>query len=125
RPIPAPPAEPQRARLPLGAAVIPLALGVGLYFMTHIPTMLFFSLLSPVMAVTTWMEDRRSGRKGFESRAREYRTRLAELQEELEAERGDELAARRDAAPSAPELIARAHRHDPRLWERRPGDADF
>ena len=125
RPFPAPPPEPQRARLPLGASLIPLALGVGLFLLTHLPTMLFFSLLSPVMAVTTYAEDRRSGRKGFQTHSRNYRRSLASLRDELEAERASELDARRAAAPSAPELIARARRHDPSLWERRPGDEDF
>ncbi|NUR77509.1 MAG: cell division protein FtsK, partial [Thermoleophilia bacterium] len=111
--------------LPLGASLIPLALGVGLYLLTHLPTMLFFSLLSPVMAVTTYAEDRRSGRKGFQTHARAYRRSLAALRDELEAERASELALRRGAAPSAAELIARAHRQDPALWERRPGDDDF
>src|SRR4051794_10108786 len=32
----APPAEPQRARLPLAASLIPLALGVGLYLLTNL-----------------------------------------------------------------------------------------
>jgi S-DNA-T family DNA segregation ATPase FtsK/SpoIIIE len=125
RRIPAPPNDPQRARLPLGASLIPLVLGVGLYFVTHIPTMLFFSLLSPVMAVSTWIEDRRSGRKGFEQHSREYRERLVELQGELEDERAGEIEARRAESPSAAELVLRARRHDPRLWERRPGDGDF
>ena len=125
RPFPAPPAEPQRARLPLGASLIPLALGVGLFLLTHLPTMLFFSLLSPVMAVTTYAEDRRSGRKGFQTHSRDYRRSLVSLRDELDAERASEVDARRAAAPSAPELIARARRHDPSLWERRPGDEDF
>jgi S-DNA-T family DNA segregation ATPase FtsK/SpoIIIE len=125
RPFPAPTADPQRARLPLGAALIPLALGVGLFLVTHLPTMLFFSLMSPVMAATTYVEDRRSGRKGFKTHSREYRLSLADLREELETERTSELAARRAVSPAAPELIARARRHDPALWERRPGDDDF
>ncbi len=66
RPFPAPPGDPQRSRLPLGASLIPLALGIVLYAVTKLPTMLLFSLLSPVMALSTYIEDRRSGRKGFE-----------------------------------------------------------
>src|SRR5439155_20042587 len=91
RPFPAPPERPQRARLPLAASLVPLALGVGLWLLTHLVTMMFFALLSPVMAVTTYLEDRRSGRRGFDRHAREYRTKLARLREELEEERRDEL----------------------------------
>src|SRR5262249_43573763 len=71
-------------------------------------------------AVTTYAEDRRSGRKGFQTRAREYRQGLVALKQELEDERRAELAARREAAPAAPDLIARAPRHDPPPWERPP-----
>ena len=125
RPFPPPPDAAQRARLPLGASLIPLALGLGLYLATRIPTMLFFAALSPLMALSTFLEDRRSGRKGFEAGRREYRQRLAALRDELEEERGRELAARRAAAPDAVQLVRRATRLEPALWERRPGDADF
>jgi DNA segregation ATPase FtsK/SpoIIIE, S-DNA-T family len=125
RPFPAPPEPPQRGRLPLGAALIPLALGLGLYLFTRIPTMLFFATLSPVMAVTTYVEDRRGGRKGFERKSREYRERLATLKDELEAERADETEQRRASAPDAATLIARVRTVEPSLWERRPGDPDF
>ena len=125
RPFPAPPDEPQRARLPLAASLVPLALGVGLYLLTGYVAMLFFSLLSPVLAVGTYVEDRRGGRKGFQEKGREYRRSLASLRDELEAERAAELAARRAAAPSAPLLLERARRRDPAVWERRPGDDDF
>jgi DNA segregation ATPase FtsK/SpoIIIE, S-DNA-T family len=125
RPFPPPPEPAQRARLPLGASLIPLALGLGLYLATHIPTMLFFAALSPLMAVSTYMEDRRSGRKGFQEKRREYRAKLNGLRGELDAERTRELAARRAAFPSAPELLRRARRLEPSLWERRREDSDF
>ena len=125
RPFPAPPADPQRARLPFGASLLPLGLGVGLYLVTGIPTMLLFAALSPMMAVSTYIEDRRSGRKGFERRSREYHALLAEARDELEAERGAELRRRHEASPSAVELLRRARTLDSQLWERRPGDPDF
>src|SRR6266508_55883 len=75
--------------------------GLGLYLATRIPTMLFFAALSPLMALSTFLEDRRSGRKGFEAGRREYRQRLAALRVELAEERGRVLGARRAAAPDA------------------------
>jgi DNA segregation ATPase FtsK/SpoIIIE, S-DNA-T family len=125
RPFPPPPESAQRSRLPLGASLIPLALGLGLYIATRIPTMLFFAALSPLMALSTYLEDRRSGRKGFEQRRREYRERLAARGEELEDERTRELAARRVAAPDAAQLLRRATHLEPTLWERRGEDPDF
>ncbi len=125
RPFPAPPGDPQRSRLPLGASLIPLALGIVLYAVTKLPTMLLFSLLSPVMALSTYIEDRRSGRKGFERHSLEYHHRLGALRDELSAERRDEAGRRRSAAPSAPDLLRRVRRFEPALWERRPDDEDF
>jgi S-DNA-T family DNA segregation ATPase FtsK/SpoIIIE len=125
RPFPPPPEAAQRARLPLGASLIPLALGLGLYLATRIPTMLFFAALSPLMAVSTFVEDRRSGRKGFEQRRREYRQKLAALHDELDHERTRELAARRIANPDAAQILRRAAHLEPTLWERRAGDDDF
>ena len=96
-----------------------------LYAITKLPTMLLFSLLSPVMALSTYIEDRRSGRKGFERHSLEYHRRLGALRDELAAERRDEADRRRAAAPSAPELLRRVRRFEPALWERRPDDDDF
>jgi DNA segregation ATPase FtsK/SpoIIIE, S-DNA-T family len=125
RPFPPPPDTAQRARLPLGASLIPLALGLGLYIATRIPTMLFFAALSPLMALSTFLEDRRGGRKGFDERRREYRKQLAALRDELEEERARELAARRTSTGDAAQLLRRAARLEPALWERRAGDSDF
>ncbi len=125
RPFDAPPDEPQRPRLPIFLALIPLALGIGLWLILNQPGMLFFAVLTPMMAVSSYVEDRRSGRRGFAKRKRDYRRKLAALRDELEQERRRELRARRDASPAAPELLRRARNRDPALWERRRGDPDF
>jgi DNA segregation ATPase FtsK/SpoIIIE, S-DNA-T family len=124
-PVPAPPNEPHRGRIPFGASLIPLALGIGLYLLTKIPTMLFFSLLSPVMAISTYIEDRRSGRRSFAKDREHYHERLSRLRDELERERERELRTRRETSPAAPELLRRARTHAAALWERRPADPDF
>jgi DNA segregation ATPase FtsK/SpoIIIE, S-DNA-T family len=125
RPFEAPPDEPQRLRMPIFLALIPLGLGVGGWLLLHQPGFLFFAVLTPVMAISSYVEDRRSGRRGFAKRRREFRRKLAALRDELEQERRRELHARRDASPPAPELLRRALGRDPALWERRPGDPDF
>jgi DNA segregation ATPase FtsK/SpoIIIE, S-DNA-T family len=125
RPFPPPPGDPHRSRLPMAAALIPLVLGVALYLITGFPTMLLFAALSPVLAVGTYIEDRRSGRRGFAESSRSYRQKLVALRDELEQERARELRRRRAASPSAPELMRRARRREAGLWERRADDADF
>ncbi|HEV8686732.1 MAG TPA: FtsK/SpoIIIE domain-containing protein [Gaiellaceae bacterium] len=125
RPFPAPPAEPYRSRLPLAASLVPLVLGVALYAITGYPTMLLFAALSPVMALASFVEERRTGRSGYSRGTREYRRRLAALREELEQERAREVRRRRAVAPSAAELLRRVQNREPGLWERRADDADF
>jgi S-DNA-T family DNA segregation ATPase FtsK/SpoIIIE len=124
-PLPAPPSDPHRARIPFGASLVPLALGIGLYLLTRFPMMLMFAALSPVMAVSTYIEDRRSGRRAFAKNSQEFRERLGRLRDELERERERELRTRRESAPAAPELLRRARAHGAALWERRPTDPDF
>ncbi len=125
RPFAAPPAEPYRSRLPLAASLVPLLLGVALYAITGYPTMLLFAALSPVLAVSSFVEERRSGRSGYSRGVREYRQSLALLRDELDQERTREVRRRRALAPSAAELLRRVQNREPGLWERRADDADF
>jgi S-DNA-T family DNA segregation ATPase FtsK/SpoIIIE len=100
-------------------------LGVALYALTGYPTMLLFAALSPVMALATFVEERRTGRRGYTRGTRDYRQRLVSLRDELEQERARDVRRRRANAPSAAELLRRAQNREPGLWERRAGDADF
>ena len=71
------------------------------------------------MAVSTYIEDRRSGRRAFARNAQEFRARLGRLREELERERRARAADARESSPAADELRRRARTARP-LWERRP-----
>ena len=121
----APPAEAQRARLPLAASLAPVLMGGVLFLVTRNATMLVFIALMPLMAVGSFVEDRRGGKRNYRRKAREFRERLIGLQAELAAARKAEAASRRAAAPSAPDLLRRANALLPNLWERRPADSDF
>jgi DNA segregation ATPase FtsK/SpoIIIE, S-DNA-T family len=123
--VPAAPEESQRPRLPLAASLVPLGGGLALWAMTRNPISLVFAALTPVMAVWTFLEDRRRGRKSFRRKTGKYEERLQALERELEQRRADEIVFRREAAPDPAELLARARRALPRLWERRPADEDF
>jgi S-DNA-T family DNA segregation ATPase FtsK/SpoIIIE len=123
--VPAPPAAPERAPLPLLAIVAPLLLGVAMWRWTGSTTFLLFTLLSPVMVVGSVVSDRRTGRR----RSRREMTRWREQREMAEravgaAVRADEQA-RRTACPDAAEALLTALRPLPRLWERRRDDPDL
>jgi S-DNA-T family DNA segregation ATPase FtsK/SpoIIIE len=121
----APPQRPGGPRLPLAASMAPLVLGIAMFVITKQPTMLLFSLLSPVMAVSTFMSDRRGGRKQYADQLARFRDRAERLREELEEMRRNEIAIRRLHAPDPATLAARAVGHLEDLWERRPDHDDF
>jgi S-DNA-T family DNA segregation ATPase FtsK/SpoIIIE len=119
------PGEVTRARLQVGAAVLPVLLGVSSALLLRQPAMLLSMLLSPLTLIWSYVSDRRSGARTFRRSMARYTERLAILAEELERASSAETVVRRSAAPDAAELIARAVEMRPELWERRPSDADF
>ena len=120
-----PPERPTGARLPMAAALGPLALGVAGVAIMHEPTMLLFAALSPVMAFSTYISDRRGGRKTYASRLAAFRAQAAGVEQQLAAARAREIDMRRALAPDPAALAVRATRHLPELWDRRRQDADF
>jgi S-DNA-T family DNA segregation ATPase FtsK/SpoIIIE len=120
-----PPARGGGPRLPLAASAGPLVLGVAMFAITKQPTMLLFSLLSPVMAVSTFVSDRRGGRKAYASQLAAFHAAAGRVTDEVPRMRAAEVTARRAEAPDPAAIAARAVRHLPELWERRRDDEDF
>ena len=123
--FPAPPAKPNAPRMPLTASLIPLFAGIAMFLLLDSLAFLLFSALSPIMALSTYVSDRRGGRHRYARDLAAFNTRLDSLNEELEHLRSAELDALRAASPDPAELSARAEEHLTELWERRPDDADF
>jgi DNA segregation ATPase FtsK/SpoIIIE, S-DNA-T family len=121
----APPREAEGLRIPIGASFVPLLLGIALWLVTDQVIMLMFATLSPLMAIWTYVEDRRGGRRRFAKLSDRYRERVAALGAELEQAQLEEIVARRRAAPDPGEVTRRVLAGEPSLWERRPSDADF
>lgn len=123
--LPAPPSHGRRARLPLAASLLPLAAGVLLFVLLDSPVMLAIAGLSPLMAIGSYVGDRRSGKKSFAKEAAEFRRRLEEATAALDRSLQEERVQRRAESPDAAALIARARELAPSIWERRRGDRDF
>jgi S-DNA-T family DNA segregation ATPase FtsK/SpoIIIE len=123
--LPAPPAESQPVRVPLGAAFIPLGLAAAMWAITGSPLMLMVGLLTPAMAMYNAWESRRRGRTERGDAVAAFRAQLDEVVADLAAARAAEAADRQAGAPGAEVLRARAERLEPSLWERRPDDPDF
>ena len=122
---PAVPGEGDSPRLPLGAALVPLAIGGSMAAITGNPALLSFALLTPAMALFSHVEGRRSGSRRHEGEVVDFRRDVAELGEQLRAARLTETEERRAASPDVATLRRWATTLDPRLWERRPRDPDF
>ncbi len=122
--MPNPPAAPTKRRFPVGAAVLPLAMGGAMaYFFS--PIFAIFMLLSPLMLAWTFFDDRRSGRKTFAADSAAYRTALAAKRLEA-ADMADQLAAwNRRRTPSLDQVARWVRMGAPELWARRPRHDDF
>jgi S-DNA-T family DNA segregation ATPase FtsK/SpoIIIE len=125
RVLAAPPGKGRKARLPLAASLVPVGAGLLLFILLKSPIMLAIAGLSPIMAISTYMSDRRSGHKSYARGSADFRTQLAATVAELDLALDAEGRQRRAESPDASSLIDRARVLSPSLWERRPTDPDF
>ncbi len=122
---PSAPAEPTKASLPLATALVPLALGAVMFAVTHQALMLLFLLMSPVLAVTTFVTGRRSGRAAHRQAVAGHAAALAAAEAEMAAALDAERAARNLEHPDPARVLATVSGPRRRLWERRRGDEDL
>ncbi len=94
-----PPAKPRKSRLPLAASMVPLFAGVLLFVLLKSPAMLALAGMSPLMAISTFVSDRRGGRKSFSRETSEFRARVTQAHDELVAAIDRETIARRIESP--------------------------
>ena len=123
--LPQPPEEAGKVRLPLVASLIPLLMGVGLYAVTGQKASLAFAAMSPVMAIASFLESRKSGKAGQKAALTTFHTRLQEVTDLAEAAHAAVGARRRSACPPAARLVETVLAQSPGLWERTPHDPDF
>jgi S-DNA-T family DNA segregation ATPase FtsK/SpoIIIE len=125
RDLGAPPSRGRKTRLPLAASLLPVGAGVLLFVLLKSPVMLAIAGLSPLMAISSFVSDRRGGKKSYARGSAEFRAALKTAAGELDGALEAEAAQRRRESPDASSLIARTRELAPSLWERRPGDSDF
>ena len=121
----APPDEAGKARFPMLASLLPLVAGIAMAVLLKNPLYLIFTALSPMMAVGSYVSERRSGRGRYEERAQRFRQELAVADAALSAAYVAEGEYRFDAAPRLDRLLVRAVGTRAQLWERRRSDEDF
>jgi DNA segregation ATPase FtsK/SpoIIIE, S-DNA-T family len=122
--LPAVPDPAPSRRLAWVAVALPAVGGAALASVLDAPHFLFLALLSPVVAVGTWLSDRWSGRRSARRARAVHAAELAEVEERLTAAvRADERAAEA-ASPDLAALAVAARRRSTDLWQRRREDAD-
>lgn len=114
--FPAPPSPPPRRRLAWVAVALPAVGGVLMAWLLDAPTFLFFALLSPVVALGTWLSERwsgrRSGRRDTATHARELAAAEARVSSAVRAHG----RAAEAAAPDLAALVSAARRRSQLLW---------
>ena len=130
--LPAPPGDPQKHRFSITPAIVPLVLVLGMYlYYEQQPNQEFpliflaFMLMSPVMVIGSYFENKRWSRRDHEEQVAEHSERVARTIVELDTAREEEITSRHHEAPSADETIEFARRLEARLWERHSDEQEF
>ena len=111
-------------RLAWVAVALPALAGVGMAWLMHTPTFLFFALLSPVVAVGSWLSDRWSGRRSGRRDRAAYAVDLVAAENHLAAAVRAYARAAEQACPDLATLTTAARLRSDRLWSRRLTDGD-
>ena len=122
--VPAPPGEKPPRRIPLIASLAPLLMAPAFVLMGGGLGFLGIALLSPLMLLASWWEDRIHGGRDHADETERFRLAVATTADALRRHVEWECGARWRRSPDPAELLARTA-PTTRLWERRTGDADF
>jgi len=120
-PLPDPPA---RGRLPWVAMLAPLPAGAILAVLFS-PSMLVFTLMTPLLMLASAVSDRFTGRRSYAARLAEHAAAAGRVETAAAAAVGEEQRRRRWALPDSAELLTAAATPSTRLWERRRSDPDM
>ncbi len=129
--VPPPPPPPELPRIPdrrvpfrWAAAVVPLAAGLALAVVFG-PMMAAFSLVGVLMAVGSWLEERRALSRERRA-ARDAIRKAGVLYERAKAVRRKQLGVVMESRLPGPDRVAALASSGAReLWQRRPSHADF
>jgi DNA segregation ATPase FtsK/SpoIIIE, S-DNA-T family len=122
--LPRAPAAPTRRTIPVITIVFPMIFGVIMGILLS-PLYLLLGLASPLMAIGSVFEDRRTGRKSAIDEQARWRTTCASMMTSANAAHLQWQEIRRRRHPSAEELSARCIVLSESVWETRPWQNDF
>ena len=116
--FPEEPTAPASHRLPIVAAVLPLAFSGVVAAVLNSPTMLLFGLMGPLLLLASWWSDRRNGRRTTRAEHRRYAAAWATAQAHLESALATERERRHGADPDPGWLGGLARGPLTGLWDR-------
>ncbi|MHB8959304.1 MAG: FHA domain-containing protein, partial [Candidatus Limnocylindrales bacterium] len=120
------PTEPAKGRIPLATSIVPLVLaGVMLVAMPGSQMYLLFALMSPAIAVASYLEERSRGGSAFRAQSEKFRATVDAAVERVTTLRRDEARRLLEDMPDCDALSALVRRESPGLWARRIDDDDF
>ena len=120
------PPEPARAqRIPFLPALAPLVMGGVMFLITHSKYSVIFMMLSPVMLLGNYFENRRVTKRAYKQDVEMFEQSLAALVAKLRVLQDEERAVRRQEHPSASEVVEAVRDLSPLMWTRRPEHASF
>ena len=100
------------------------AIVVGLVMSIVNPALLAFGLMAGAIGVVSVGASIGGDQSRRRHRLKEYREKVASLDDELAAEQRRQIASARSLSPEVPELSSWVAKGSARLWERRPHDPD-
>jgi DNA segregation ATPase FtsK/SpoIIIE, S-DNA-T family len=125
---PRPPDPPEPESFNWAPAMVPLLIVVVLVVTTglkNLATVGTFALMSPLMLVGSWWQQRSNAKKKFIRALTQFRLDVTSLERAVQNEQETETLARRVQAPRTQELTMSAIDRRAELWVRGAEDADF
>jgi S-DNA-T family DNA segregation ATPase FtsK/SpoIIIE len=122
--LPQAPTERSARKFPWATMLVPLVLGVVMAQVMHAPMYLLFALMSPIMALSNAITDRRQNKKSGRSERATYVAEMQAAHAQLGESLEQETARRRNEHPDAASVVLTATKPTRRLWERRRTDYD-
>ncbi|MFV0308913.1 MAG: FtsK/SpoIIIE domain-containing protein [Desertimonas sp.] len=119
------PKAPEPRRFQLLTAIAPLGAGLTLFAFSRQPQFLALTLMTPLVFVANWIEDRRTGKRRFRQDSARFREAVERRRGELSGLVIAERVERRRAAPDLAELARRAELRTADLWARGRAADDF
>ena len=119
------PERPKPARMPWLAMMFPALLGLGMFAFTRSPYSLIFVVMSPMMMLGSYIDQRRGGKRDFDTLMQEFREDLEIVATRIRESLRVEADQRRRENPSGAECAEAARMFSPLLWTRRGDTPGF